>query len=148
MEMKASERGFTLAEILISVALIGILGAITAPLYQSFEQKNELDLAALNLAQVIRRAELLAQSVSGDSSWGIKVQTTTLTVFKGTTFTGRDANFDENTDFSEAISATGTLEIVFSKLYGLPQPTGTIIFSNTNQDSRSVTINAKGTAIY
>ncbi len=148
MKIRSNECGFTLTEILVSVSLIAIAGVILVPLYQSFEQKNQLDLVTLSLAQNFRRSQILAQSVSGDSSWGVKIGTTTATIFKGSSFITRDPSFDETYEFSPTITATGTSEIIFSKLYGLPQPTGTLTLTNSNLDSRNLLIGEKGTITF
>ena len=64
--------GFSLLEVLLSVTLIGVIGAFGAPLYLRLQVKNDLDLAAVSVAQSWRRAQVLTQVVEGDSVWGVR----------------------------------------------------------------------------
>lgn len=141
-------KGFTLIEVLLSVAVIGLLTALSAPLYQSFQVRNDLDIAAGTVAQDLRRAIILSRAVDGDSSWGVSVQSNTVTVFKGASFAGRDATFDETDTVPASISLTGLSEVVMAKLTGLPATTGTITLNSSVNHSRVVTINAQGMVSY
>ena len=49
-------RGFTLAEILIVVVLIGIVSAVAVPLFSSFLASKQLDVAAEEVANAMRFA--------------------------------------------------------------------------------------------
>ncbi len=109
--------------------------------------KNDLDIAAVSIAQSLRRAQILSQSVDGDTSWGVKAQSGSITLFKGTSFAARDTNFDETFEVPTTIGVGGGAEIIFAKFTGLPQTTGNINIS-TESDSRSLTINEKGTVGY
>lgn len=137
--------GFTLVEILLALALIAFIAGISIPVYQSFQVKNELDNAFGALIQTLRRAQLLSQAVEGDSSWGVYLQSDSLTLFKGTNFAARDTNFDEIFTFQTELTPSGLQEVVFSKFTGLPQATGTIALTTNTGETKSATINEKGT---
>ena len=121
--------GFTLIEILLTVAIIALFAGIALPLDQALQNRSDLNLAVSALAQTLRRTQVLAQAVDGDTSWGVKVQTGSITLFKGPNFLGRDPAFDEAFDIGTQITPSGLEEVVFSKFSGLPQATGTIIFA-------------------
>lgn len=142
------QEGYTLIETVLAVAVIALLAGLSIPVFQSFQTKNNVDLAADITAQSLRRAQGLAQAMSGDAPWGVRVVTTTATVFQGASYATRNASFDEIFDFSQNVTVSGTSEIVFSKLYGYPQPTGTMQLISSNGDSRFLLINAKGTVAY
>ncbi len=142
-----TNHGFTLLELLLSVAIISLLAGLSLPVYRTLLTKNDLDIAAVSIAQSLRRAQILSQSVDGDTSWGVKAQSGNITLFKGSSFTARDTNVDETFDMPTTIGVSGTTEIVFAKFTGLPQTTGTINIS-TESDTRSVSINEKGTVSY
>jgi len=125
-----SHAGFTLLELLLSVAVISALAGLSLPVYQS-----------------ARRAQVLSQAVDSDTTWGVKAQSGSIVIFKGTSYSVRDANFDEIFDVPGNISVGGASEIVFAKFTGFPQTTGTMNIS-TESDSRSVTINEKGMVNY
>lgn len=139
--------GFSLIELLLSVAIICLLAGLSLPVYRMLMMKNDLDIAANTVFSSLRRAQVLAQAVDGDATWGVKIQSGGIILFKGTSYTGRDANFDETFDVPNTIGVGGVGEIVFNKFTGLPATTGTINLS-TASDSRTVIINEKGMVGY
>lgn len=139
-----SKQGFTLLEMLLSVAAIGILAGFSLPVFRTLLTKNDLDIAIATAAQTLRRAQILSQAVDGNTSWGVKVQSGSITLFKGTSFASRDNSFDETFDMSTSINMGGVTEIVFTKFTGFPQITGNVNLS-TESDARSISINEKGT---
>ncbi len=141
------EQGFTLLELLLSVAIIAILAGLSLPVYRTLLSKNDLDVAAVTVAQSLRRAQILSQAVDGDMTWGLKVQSGSIVIFRGASFAARDTTFDETFSTSTTIGVSGTTEIVFAKMTGLPQSTGAVTLSSET-DTKSVTINAKGMVDY
>lgn len=148
MRLKLKNAGFTLIEVMLSLAAIGIIAGISVPIYQSFQVRNDLDIATIELAQGARRAQLLAQAVDGDTSWGIKIQSGSLAIFKGTSYAARDATFDELFEVPTSLTPSGVSEIVFTKFTGLPQITGTMTLTANTNEARTITINAKGLVSY
>lgn len=146
-----TNNAFTLSEALLSIALIGILASISAPLYTSLLKRNYLNIAAVTLGRSLRQAQIFSQGVTQDSSWGVKVQNGSIVVFKGTDFIlDRDPNFDETYDMSPAITTSGSpiTEIVFQKLSGEPVTYGTIILNGANGETKTVMVNEKGMIEY
>lgn len=141
------QQGFSLIEVLLAIALIALLSGLAAPVFLRLQTKNDLDLAAVSLAQSLRRAQVLAQAVDGDTSWGVKAQNGSIVIFKGVSYTARDTLYDESFDLPAGISPSGTTEYVFSKFTGLPQTTGSVTLS-TESDTQTVTLNAKGIVNY
>lgn len=144
---RTAPKGFTLLEMLLSVAVIATLAGLSLPVFRTMLTKNDLDIAAVTTAQTLRRAQVLSQAVDGDTSWGVKVQSGSIVVFKGASYATRDTTFDEIFDVPTTISISGATEIVFAKFTGFTQTTGTI-FLSTEGDSRSISINEKGTLTY
>lgn len=146
--MTSSVRAFTLIEVLLSVAAIAAIAGISVPIYQSFQVRNDLDIAATTLAESCRRAAVLAQASDGDASWGVRVQTGSITLFKGTIYAGRDTSLDELFAVPTSIVSSGLSEIVFAKFTGMPIATGVTTFISPANESRTITINAKGMVDY
>ncbi|SRR5258708_28455628 len=140
--------GFTLIEIILSLALVAILAATSVPLYRALVVRNDLDVTAGTIAQTLRRAEALAFAVDGNTGWGVAIGAGGITLFKGTTFTSRDQNFDERFDVPADVAASGPGEIDFANFLGTPQQTGAIILISNTNESRTITVNAKGTVNY
>ena len=140
--------GFTIIELLLSVSIITIIAGISVPIYQSFQVRSDLDIAAVSTAQSLRRAQVLSQAVDGDTSWGIKIQSESIMVFKGESFATRDTTFDELFSVPTSITPSEVSEVVFTKFTGLPQTTGIITFTSNANETRTITINAKGMVNY
>ncbi len=145
---KITKTGFNLIEVLLVLALIGLLVGITTPVYQVYMARNDLEVTVNTVIQSLRRAEILAQAVDGDMSWGINYNNHILTLFKGVNYVNRDVDFDEIFEVPASISYTGLQEIIFAKFTGLPQVYGTIILTSSTNENRSITINPKGTINY
>lgn len=141
-------KGFTLIELLLSAALIALLAGLSAPVYQSFRTRNDLDIAQNTAGQTLRRAQILSQAVDGDSSWGVKIQNGSIVLFKGENYAARDASFDEIFNVPSVIVPSGLTEIVFAKFSGLPQPAGTASLTAPTGEIKTITINEKGTILY
>ena len=144
---KGKNNGFTLVELLLSVALISALAAISVPVYRTLISKNDLAIAASTFAQSTRRAQALSQAVDGDSTWGVSLQSGQVIIFKGVNYAGRDVNFDEIYNISTTIGFSGVTEIVFNKLTGEPVASGVTTLTNQS-DTKTVTSNAKGMVSY
>jgi len=142
-------KGFTLLEALLSITIMSILLFLSVPLYQSFQVRNDLDIASNTVAQSWRRASVLSQAMDGDMTWGVHVATSTgITIFKGASFALRDTTYDESFDLPSAITPTGLSELIFTKFTGLPSSTGTLILISPANEIRNVVITSKGAIDY
>lgn len=143
-----TKRGFTLIEMMLSVATIGIMAGMAIPIYQSFQMRNDLDIMTVEIAQTLRRAQVLSQAVDGDISWGVKIQNDSLVLFKGISYIARDTSFDEMFEMPLTITPSGMTEVIFTKFSGWPQTTGTTTLTSNNNETRTITINTKGMVSY
>jgi prepilin-type N-terminal cleavage/methylation domain-containing protein len=142
------KKGFTLPEVMLSVTLLGIIASMTIPMYRTFMVRNDLDIAATTIAQNLRRAQSLSESGDGDTTWGVRVGVGSILLYKGVNYISRDSSFDENTSIPTTIVPTGINEVAFSKTTGIPNATGTFVLTSQNNETRTVTINEKGTVNY
>lgn len=142
--MISSTQGFTLVEMLLSMAVIIILTAITVPVYETFVRRNDLDLNTQTTVDTIRKAETYARGVRNDSVWGVNFTASTMTLFKGSTYASRDTTFDEVTNLPSSVTQSGLTEVTFSKVFGVPSTTGTLTLSSTANSSKQVILNSEG----
>lgn len=140
--------GFTLLEMVLVIAIIGILSGITLPSYNKFQNSNNLELATMELVQALRRAQLLSLASSRDSNWGVRLSSGQITIFKGNSYLTRDVKYDEQNSIVSIIGISGLQEIVFNKFSGTPQSTGTINFSINANTNKTITINSRGVISY
>ena len=64
-QMQKVQQGFTLIELMIVVAIIGILAAIAIPAYQTYTQKAKFTEVVLATAGVKAAVDVCAQSIGG-----------------------------------------------------------------------------------
>jgi len=146
--LKNFNNGFTVFELMLVIALIGILAGISVPAYQSLQINNNLNMAANIIVQSLRQAQTLARGVDGDDSWGGYIQSGKIVIFKGGSFTGRDSEFDKSFEFPLSIISSGLQEIVFDKFSGQPQTAGIITLTASNNQTKTIEVNEKGTIDY
>ena len=104
--MKKNNKGFTLAELLIVVAIIAVLVAIAIPIFTSQLEKAREGTDAANIRSAY--AEVLANKIANDGSETSK----TVTLKQQTNGWQNDFDFPENLEGnSTVLTAGGTVTI-------------------------------------
>ena len=138
-------KGFTLIEMILSLAVIAVIAGFSVPVLQSLQRRNDLKLATDMVYGNLRRAQILAKGAANDSAWGVHFDGNSIVVFSGTSYASRVSTSDETAQMSASVFATGTTDFIFNKLSGNLIATGTIILSNGLNESTTIYINEKGT---
>lgn len=129
--------GFTLVEMLLVISLIAVIGVFSAPVYQNFQNRTDVDIASATLTNSFRLAQAQAMDMVGDESWGVHIGTGSIVIFRGATYATRNTAFDDVYKISSGVQLTGLSEVIFGKMTGMPSATGSV----TMQDAgRSVTV--------
>ena len=69
-----SSRGFTLIEVVITVAIIAALFTSSVPIFQKLQIRNDMNTAVATAAQAMRPAHTLSQSGTSDTTFGVYLQ--------------------------------------------------------------------------
>ena len=141
-------KGFTLIEMLLTLTIIALLAGLSAPIYMSFQGRNDLNVANSVVVSSLRRAQTLARAMEDDQSWGVHLESLQATIFSGKDYASRDTENDEIFVIAPTITFTGITEVVFDRFTGETSDIGGIIINSNNNDSRTITINKKGMLQY
>ncbi len=144
MARNRTQRGFTVIEIVLVVSLIAIMGAIAAPFLLSFQTRADLDIATNMAAFAIRRTATLAQGTYADVPWSVYIQSGSVTIYPGVSYGGHDPAYDVVFKISKKITVTGLNDIHLSRFTGYPTTAGTVTFTTVKNETKSISINARG----
>ena len=139
----ATAPGFSLIELMMVVGFLAIVGSFSVVFGIRAVAIQELDSARDTAMSELSLARDHAMGGSNDSSWGVMFATSSLTTFKGPSFTGRDPVFDRTTTFGSRVTFTGATSVVFLPPDGMVQATGTVLMTNGSVTT-SVGVNAIG----
>ena len=136
-------RGFTLLELLLVIGAATLIAVFTIPVGIRFFQTQILDEATSGMLTNLRRAHSKAIFQKNDSAFGVKFLSGSYVLFQGGSYVLRTQSEDESFTLGGGISTSGIDEVIFAKLTGIPNTTGTLTITS-GSDSQSLNINAQG----
>ena len=77
MERRSSQSGFTLIEVMIVVAIIGILAAVAMPMFRDYSARAKVTEAMVQLTNcrnIIQEVYMSGGSLPGVDSWGCEAE--------------------------------------------------------------------------
>lgn len=143
-----SQRGFSLLELLLVIAVIGIIVGISAPLAQRFQIKQDTRNSIVEIVRTMQLAQTRAATGYQDSSWGVLIDDTTITMFAGSSYAGRDTNLDETSPISGSLTISGDTEFVFTQQTGIPIRPGTMTITSLDTNTHDIVVTSQGTIEY
>ncbi len=142
-----SKSGFTLLEMILVASIISIITVMCVPIYASLQKTNSLNVTTNTLVQDLYQAQILSRSEMHNSSWGVAINNTSVTLYAGTSYASRNSSYDSVFYIPTTSTVSGLSEVDYSKFYGLPQTTGTFTIKSGVSTS-TATINAEGMVDY
>lgn len=110
--MKKKTRGFTLVEMMVVVAIIGILAAIAMPSYQSHIEKTHLAAAKNHLLDIV--AQMRQNKLRNNGSYS--------TAGLSTLINSKNSDPDRRYDFVSALTDNTNINTYY--VYLQPKPSG------------------------
>ena len=147
--LRGSRGGFTIIEVLIAIAIIGVLSAMVIPYYNSFLARNELKNEALKMVDMLRRARGQAMSGQDDLQWGVHFESGKYVLIRGTSY-GVSDPFNEEISLPAVLTIStinlngGGSNVVFSKIRGETSQFGTTTIQNDINESKNIVISQQG----
>jgi type IV pilus assembly protein PilA len=143
---RLSERGFGLAELIVVVAVIGLLAALAVPSFLTYWQSSALSAGAAEMASVLNRGRQLA--IAQNTNVCVQVSGTSVlyrTVScAGAIWTGSGTNSAGLISLSNGLQLNGGAGAIFTNAGGAnPGATYTVTDPRTTR-TRSVVVSATG----
>jgi len=145
-QIKYKNKGFSIIELLLVIAIFSILVAISNSAYVNFKASSNLKIATTNFVQAVRYAQSNSEVNKNDSKWGVKLLSNQIVIFKGNNYVNREVVFDQLLDLPKGVSPNGIDEFVFEKMTGSTTEGITILTNNSGV--KNILINEKGTITY
>lgn len=142
-------RGFTLVEVLVVVAMMGILALLSAPILSSNTQRDLLRDAATRVADLLNEARSSATAGRNASPYGVHFETTQAVLFEGATYVPAHPDnltyaFEGDAAIQTVTITGGGSDIHFADHRGIPTESGTIVLADGAGNTRTITVNAAG----
>ncbi|MBI4038375.1 prepilin-type N-terminal cleavage/methylation domain-containing protein [Candidatus Daviesbacteria bacterium] len=138
-------KGFTFIELILVLAIMLTLSVMAPSFYSRFILQNVVDNAKDQLSGSLRKAQVYSMTGKQGSSWSVNFGSNTITLYKGTSFPGRDSSFDEKFSVNPNVSISWASDISFTKATGLPTPaSGATITISSGSNSKTVIVNSQG----
>ncbi len=154
----ALRRGFSLAETLIVIAIIGVIAVFVAPFLYSSLSGNDLAASAAGAVDALREAQSATMSGKDNARFGGHFEAGTYVLFEGATYSASSA-----TNVVHALSgqvsitsvalapggtctpstASGNCDVHFADHRGVPTENGTVVFTGPSA-TKTLTVGAAG----
>lgn len=151
---KKNNKGFTLIEIVLVIAIFGILLGLSAMYYQSTQVRTDIHTQATNIVHYLRLAQSNAASGLNNQDHGVHFESGYYTTFRGSSYVQNDPN-NFRMDLPSTMTVSnislngGGSSVIFTKSTGETTNYGTISLTSAQINKTiPITITEVGTINY
>lgn len=121
------QKGITLVELLVIVGILGILAALSLPVFIFFQKESDLNNSTEEIVNTLRLAQNKTLASEEASQWGVYFNTSTspqqYILFKGSSYETRATSSDKISQLPKTLEISeikleGQKEVVFEKITG------------------------------
>lgn len=148
---KKNTHAFTVIELIIVVAILGVLMTIITSSFANFHRNSILNTEAINLVTLINKARVLSISAKNDTQYGVHLESGKAVLFEGGAYSPSSSTnethiFETGLTLSNITVQGGGTEIVFNKITGSTSnsATTTLLITGT---TASTTVVVMGTGV-
>lgn len=150
--MTKKQKGFSLIEIIVIIAIGAVLTATIVFSFSSFRNSKIVDVSADQILSVINEARVKTVSSEDYSRFGIHFEAGRVLFFKGDVFTEPNSSNIQTTlsplvEISNISLSGGGADIVFQKLTGKTSNYGSLRIRLKSDNNKYKTISVKSTGI-
>jgi len=147
--MKSLEnKGFTVIEILIVIAILAVLIAVIWPKFSDLRAHQVLKAATEDVMSALNKARSQTLASLESSEYGVHFESDSVTIFKGNSYTvgapeNQEIEITSPASISDITLTGGTSNVFFARLSAAPSASGTITVTN-GINSKTISISATG----
>lgn len=153
MNYSRTQKGFTLLEILITLAIVVILSAIIIVPFSNFRASKLLEVTSNEVVSLLVQARADTISSKNASQYGVHFEASRVVLFAGDTFVdGNPGNFELSIDpvlqISNITLAGSGSDVIFERITGSTAQPGTVMLGVVADASqfKIITIDPAGVA--